>query len=104
MPEAKEYPLAILGQEDIIVGFRALGFQTYAVKESGEFRDALRQAIAQKAAICLIEEELYKTCGTQLKEYQGLPLPVCVPFSRSARIELLDEMVKDIRLKATGTF
>lgn len=104
MPETSEHPLAIFGQEDIVLGFKALGFQTYAINEPGEFPAALQQAITQKAAICLIEEDLYRTCGTQLRAYQGLPLPVCIPFSKDAKTELLDEMVKGIRLKATGTF
>jgi len=43
MPEELflEKPLAIVGQEDAVLGFSALGFKAYPVKDVREFKIAL---------------------------------------------------------------
>ena len=106
MPEnnSAQNALAIIGDEDIVLGFQALGFKVFAVKEPGDYNVALQEAVQQRAAVCLVQDNIYNAAEELIKNYQSLPLPVFIPFSKSEKTDLLDAMVKDIRLKATGAF
>ncbi len=103
MPEQNN-SIAIFGDEDIIVGFSSLGFKTYAVKDQQEFKAALEEAMQQKSAICLIQENIYNLVKEEIDTYRSSPLPIFIPFSKSGKTALLDEIARDIRLRATGTF
>lgn len=106
MPEGEvlEKPLAIVGDEDAVCGFRALGFNIYAIKEPQDTQRAFDEIVQQRIAICLIQDDIYTTAQEVINNYRGLPLPVFIPFSKSAKTDLLDNIVKDIRLRATGTY
>lgn len=117
-----ENPLAIIGEEDAVLGFKALGFKVYPIrnfaqtskpdvsnevdiaKEVQEFRVALEEAVGQKTAIFLVQDEIYRLAQDAINVYRNLALPIFIPFSKGAKSNLLDEIVKAIRLKATGTF
>lgn len=104
MPEelySKE-PLAIIGEEDIVIGFRALGFKTYAVTQEEQFKTALDEAINKKPAICLIQDNIYCALEDEINSYRNLPIPIFIPFGKDGSISLVETIVKDIRLKATG--
>ncbi len=106
MPESAhlEKPLVIIGEEDAVLGFQALGFKVYPIKDPQEFKLALEEVVSQKPAVCLVQEEIYRAQEAQINAYKNLALPVFIPFSKDAKTNLLDELVKGIRLKATGTF
>jgi vacuolar-type H+-ATPase subunit F/Vma7 len=106
MPEELrlEKPLVIVGEEDTVMGFQALGFKVYALKGAQEFKTALDEVISEGAAVCLIQESIYRSAQDQINSYRLATLPVFIPFARDAETTLLDSLVKDIRLKATGTF
>jgi len=97
-----EKPLAILGTEDAVIGFRALGFTVYSVKSLEESRAALQEVINQKSAVCLVQEDLYAGLKEEIGAYRKEPLPIFLPFSRGGT-PLLEQLVRDIRLRATGT-
>jgi vacuolar-type H+-ATPase subunit F/Vma7 len=96
--------LAIMGDEDIVLGFQALGFKVYAVSNPQDFKSAIDKVAEEKIAICLVQDNIYNTAIEQINNYRYLTLPVFVPFSQSARTDLLDRLIRDIRLKATGAF
>lgn len=104
MPEVSENSLVIVGEEDIVMGFKALGFKVYTVKEPQDFRFVLDEVRNQKAAICLVQENIYQDQKEEIDSYRSQALPVFIPFTKDARNILLEEAVKDIRMKATGTF
>ena len=99
-----EKPLAIIGEEDTVLGFQALGFKVYPLKDPQEFKVALDEVVTQKPAVCLVQEEIYRAQEAQINAYKNLALPIFVPFTQDAKTNLLDELVQGIRLKATGTF
>ena len=105
MPESisLEKPLVIIGDEDVVVGFQALGFKAYTLKEPQEFRAVLDEIVNQKAAVCLVQDNLYRGQEDQLNSYKNLPLPIFIPFTKDAKNALLESIIKDIRLRATGT-
>jgi len=98
-----ENALAIVGGKDIVPGFKALGFKIYAVKEPGEVKTILEELIQNKTGVCLMQDDLYLSAQDVIEEYMGLPLPVVIPFSKEGAMDKLDNLVTDIRLRATGT-
>lgn len=95
-------PLVIFGAEDVILGFKALGFRVAAVKDAEELRTVLPASVASGALICLVEENLYRAALAEIGRYRNLPYPIFIPFARGAQTDLLDGLVREIRLKATG--
>ncbi len=100
----KENALVIIGEEDVVLGFSSMGFKVYALKELNEFKSILDEVINTKAGICLIQDYIYSAYQEHINNYKKLPLPVFIPFSRTAQTGLLDKIVKDIRIRATGAF
>ena len=102
-PETKPLqPLAIFGSEAVILGFKALGFHIYPVNDATEFKAVLPAAVEQGAVVCLVEESLYQGSLFEIGRYRNLPWPIFIPFARDGKTDLLDKLVKEIRLKATG--
>lgn len=94
--------IAVVGDEDLVIGFEALGFNTYPLKNPQEFNAIIDKLVEDKTAICLVQDSIYNTCIEKINSYRQLSLPVFVPFSKDANSILLDNILKDIRLKATG--
>lgn len=97
-------PLAIIGDEDVVLGFQALGFKIYTAQAPQEFRLILDEIVRSNAAICLVQDNIYSAKLDQISEYKKLPLPIFIPFLKTAKTDLLETMIKNIRLKATGAF
>lgn len=98
-----ENPIAAIGKEDIIIGFKALGFKTYPIKEKRDFKAACDEVVKNRYAVCLVEEEIYNSFRTDLESFRKLPLPIFIPFSKTSGKDLLGDTIKKIRLRATGT-
>ena len=103
MPKELEKSLAIVGNDDIIMGFRALGFMVYPVKEPLGFRAALADIMQKKVAVCLVEESLYQANVAEINKVRNVPLPVFMPFSKNNQTHILDTIVSAVKLRATGT-
>lgn len=99
-----ENPLAIFGDEDVVLGFRALGFSVYPIKEQQDFKAALDEILKNKISACLVQENIYRKNLDEINNYKNLAFPIFIPFSKSSETQLLDGIIKDIRLKATGAF
>lgn len=104
MPEEDTLPnfLAIVGNEDLVLGFRALGFKVYPAQDKEQVEAALAESAHKGCAVCLVQEELYSLAKESIDSFRDSPLPIFVPFTKDYRTELLDRIVKDIRLRATG--
>lgn len=105
MPEELSLPnpLAIVGNEDMVLGFASLGFKVYPLKEAAGFKAVLDKVIEDKVAICLVQDNLYRQGRDEINNYKNLALPIFMPFSQD-KTDLWDSIVRDIRLKATGAF
>ncbi len=102
MPESLslENPFIIVGDEDVISGFAALGFKVYALRQG--FNAIMEEVMRDNAAVCLVQDDVYRANKTEIEKYNNLPLPVFIPFSKDLKSDLLDSAVKDIRRRATG--
>jgi vacuolar-type H+-ATPase subunit F/Vma7 len=103
-PEEKllSNPIAIVGEEDLVEGFKALGFRAYPVRDADGCRKAVREVMAGEVGICLLQDDFYNLMKEDIADYNNLALSIIIPFSKSADTALLDNMVKGIRLRATG--
>lgn len=99
-----ERPLAIIGDEDIVLGFKALGFKVYPIKESEQLDTTLDEIVTGEIAICLVQEDIYKARLDKIDSFRNLAQPIFIPFDKFAKMSLLETIVKDIRLRATGAF
>ena len=95
-------PLAILGDHDLIFGFKGLGFETYALKGPAELENILREIIEKKFAICLVQENIFELGKEKFELYRHSALPVFIPFGKGATSQVLHNMIGAIKLRATG--
>lgn len=97
-------PFVIVGEEDVVSGFRALGFKVYPLKAQEELKLILRDVVKEGCAVCLVEDSFYNSGRAEINNYRSLALPIFIPFAKNLKEDLLEELAKDIRLRATGTF
>ncbi len=103
MPEDKERkPLAVLGMDSDVSGFRAFGFAVYSLSGITGLPGMLEEIAASGAAVCLVEEGIFRAATAEFDKYRKEPLPVFLPFSAAGGEGVLEQMIKEIRLKATG--
>jgi len=104
MPEKTDADksLVIVGDEDIVAGFKALGFKVYGVKKQEEIDRTFSEIIDKKIAVCLIQDNIYQSIVERLSNYVKLPLPVFIPFAKDGRFTILDEELRKMRLRAIG--
>jgi len=96
----KENPIAILGEEDVVLGFKALGFRVYIfIEETRLFEELL----AENILICLVQDKFYKKIADWLRE-KKLNFPILLSFSFPKRIGFLEEKISEIKLKAIGRY
>ncbi len=104
MPEPiHENALAILGNPDVILGFKALGFSVYPSEKPEDYPQLIEKIVSDKKAICLVEEEIYLKTQDKINSYRYAPLPIFIPFAQDKITQLLDGITREIRLRATGT-
>jgi vacuolar-type H+-ATPase subunit F/Vma7 len=103
MPEEIfNHKIAVAAEEDLAMGFAALGFSIYPLKAPEDFKSIVDKLIKENIAICLVQDDAYNANIEKINSYRQLSLPIFVPFSKDADKILLDDILKDIRLKATG--
>jgi len=96
--------LAVVGDEDVVLGFGGLGFKSYAIKEGRELKIAIEEVIKEKVAVCLVQDNFYQAGKEEINYYRSFAMPIFVPFAKDLKTDLLDSLLKNIRIKATGAF
>jgi len=105
MPEEKllENPFAIIADEDAAAGYRALGFKVYALKDESGLKSILEEVRRSGAAVCLVQDDIYESQKKEIDSYRNMPLPVFMPLAaKDSGKDLFKDIVRDIRIKATG--
>ncbi len=99
-----EKAFAIIADEDIALGFKALGFEIYSVSNPEEVKAALYKVVTKKNAVCLVQDNIYQEQREIIESYKDVLLPIFVPFSKDSKADLLETLLRDIRRRVTGTF
>lgn len=100
------YKIAVLGGSDTVMGFRALGLDTYPVGNSDEAKLVFHRLAAecQDVAIIYIEETLAPALSAEIEKYKNSVRPAIVLIpgrdgSTGQSLTALSEAVK----RAVGT-
>ena len=67
---AKTYQIAVIGDWESVMGFRALGLDTYPVTSPEEARDQIRELAKTDCAVIYITEQLAKDLTDVINHYK----------------------------------
>lgn len=98
------YELAVIGERDVVLGFRTVGVQTFAVATPAEATETLHMlAKSAKYAVIFVTETVAEGILPVIQEYttQALPSIVLVPGPQGSQGFAL-ERIRRIVEKAVG--
>lgn len=96
--------LAILGEKKSILGFKALGVETFGIGKREDFFRALQEIETGKYAILFITEEIAKNYERDLEKFYQKTLPaVLIIPGISKRTEKGKETLRKIIERALGS-
>ena len=72
------YKIAVLGDRDSVLGFKALGLDTYFVESSDEARVTLHRLAKEDYAIIYITEQLAEAIGADIARYKTSVTPAVI--------------------------
>ena len=72
------YKIAVIGAPDSVIGFKALGLDTYFVESSDEARITLHRLAKEDYAIIYITEQLADTIGADIARYKTSVTPAVI--------------------------
>ena len=101
------YKIAVIGSADSVIGFKALGLDTYAV-ESGEEAKRTLQEITKPGedeyAIIYMEEEVAASIRNEIRKFDERPSPAIIMIpGRNGPMGLGQAAVKEAVEKAIGS-
>ena len=96
--------MAIVGDADLVFGFRALGIRTFSPRNADEARSVLSGIAQGDWALCLVHQKWLDVWRDQKEEMGKRLFPVVVGFSDHRDLtDRIGKMVRDMAVAATGT-
>lgn len=96
--------MAIIGDADLIFGFRALGVRTFSPRNADEAKKILAGIVKENYSLCLVHQAWLDVLKEEREEIGRRFCPVILGFSDyRASTDLLERMVKEAAIKATGS-
>lgn len=74
------YKIAVMGDQDSIYGYGALGLDTYPVKDTDEAARKLKSLAEGHYAVIYITESLQAVLEEEIDRYASEPLPAIIPI------------------------
>lgn len=103
------FKIAVIGGSDCVIGFRALGLDTFAVDSAAETRRTLREITKPKEngdeyAIIYMEESKAAEVLEEIRKFDERPSPAIILIpGRDGPIGLGQSALKDAVEKAVGS-
>lgn len=72
------YKIAVLGDRDSVMGFKALGLDTFFVENAEEARHALHKAAHEEYAIVYITEQMAQMISAEIARYKTETTPAVI--------------------------
>ena len=72
------YKIAVLGDRDSVMGFKALGLDTFFVEEADEARRTLHRIAKEEYAIIYITEQLAELLPADIARYKSEVTPAII--------------------------
>ncbi len=98
--------IAVIGGSDTVMGFKALGLETYPAADAAEATQLLRQLTRENDdyAIIYIEETLAQYMGHEIDKFKDRPTPAVILIpGREGSIGLGQSALKAAVERAVGT-
>lgn len=74
------YKIAVIGDRESVLGFKAVGLDVFGVDTPEEACDALHQCAGEDYAIIYITEGMAKSIPEELKRYKDTRIPAVIPI------------------------
>jgi V/A-type H+/Na+-transporting ATPase subunit F len=74
------YKIAVLGDKDSILGFKAVGIDVYAVKASADAESILDELVKTGYAIIFITEQIAKDIVPAIESHAEKRIPAIIPI------------------------
>jgi len=94
--------IAIIGNIDILLFFKTVGFEVYLLEEKEKLEEKIDLAINQGNQVIFIQEELLKEKEDLLKVYADSVYPLLMPLPIYKDLGLIKNMLSEANLKAVG--
>ena len=72
------YKIAVMGDRDSVLGFRALGLDVFPCEEAAEARRQLHQLARNDYAVIYITEQLYSVISADIQRYKDEVTPAII--------------------------
>lgn len=96
--------VAVIGNEDLVFAFRALGIKVYSPRNLGEAREILERLEQENIALCFLHQSLFESLQEEREALGKKLLPVVVGFSDYRTIQdHLESLIREMAVKATGS-
>jgi V/A-type H+/Na+-transporting ATPase subunit F len=101
--ESGVYKIAVIGDTDSIIGFRALGAAVMEAATPGAAGDLLRQAVDEGFAVIFITEPCFSANQDYIRSLRSRKLPAVIPIPSMAGVTGIGmAQVRDAVRKAVG--
>lgn len=101
------YKIAVIGGSDSVIGFKALGLDTYPVADSMDARKVLHEITRpaeNEYAIIYIEETMAEPIMAEIRKYDERPSPAIILIpGRDGPVGLGQSALKEAVEKAVGS-
>ena len=72
--------IAVIGDNSSIIGFKAVGFKTFGVKNSAEVAKAVEKLVEENCCVIFITEQALEGAETILDTYRDRTVPAIIPI------------------------
>jgi len=72
--------IAVIGDSDSVIGFKAVGFKTVSIKDSTELSAAVEKLVRENCCVVFITEHSLKGTESILDEYRDRSIPAIIPI------------------------
>ena len=97
------YKIAVLGDRDSVLGFRALGLDVFFADDAETGRKALRRLAQESYAVIYVTEQLAQELSAEIARYQDdmLPAVILIP-GKGGALGLADRALHAAVERAVG--
>lgn len=78
----RENKIAVIGDKDSILAFKAIGIEVFPINEASEARETLK-ILARKYAVIFITEDIAIEINDVVSRYKTRPYPAVIPIPSS---------------------
>lgn len=72
------YKMAVVGNRDVVLAFKLLGFEVFPATKGDEARQLLHQLAEEKFGVILITENIAKEIPDTIRHFDTLPTPAVI--------------------------